>query len=428
MNILKGEQMKNIRILMSLAFLSIHFLAQSPAELQAQDYRVWAPAPQAATQFYESTPFYIQMSDEELLLDSISKGDTKKALNILNKGIDLTKAVDVKGNTALHFALVYKNMELAELLITKYGQKINSKNEDGMTPLALYLRRSIRPTGKIDVQGVHRLLELGADVNSVSKTELTPLLVSILSGEDDPKIIKALLDAGADVNKATETMDCTPLFFHLYLSKESENPQLFERKDADSSITKMLIDAGADVNYNKGKKKISILHKLSLRYENLKNFELLLSAGLDIDIPNKNGTTPLTYAADNENGDINMVKRLLELGADPEAKNSLTGKTALDYAIARNNQEMVDLLKAAINSPKKTKVLLSNAVIKPENTIPARYSSCRDHYSRPVCDRGFATLAGRLNLEFEEIVAEYELKMQENKFLQQENKCTDECT
>ena len=75
------------------------------------------------------------------------------------------------------------------------------------------------------------------------------------------------------------------------------------------------------------------LHRLPFEEEEdedtLEVAGLLLGAGADPNARDKNGQTPLMYAA--EHGDLAMVRWLLEHGADPAVKDDL-GETALDSA------------------------------------------------------------------------------------------------
>ncbi|MCA9487373.1 MAG: ankyrin repeat domain-containing protein [Nanoarchaeota archaeon] len=130
------------------------------------------------------------------------------------------------------------------------------------------------------------------------------------------------------------------------------------------------------------------LHLASL-YDNWEIVEYLLEKGANIETTNKNGFTPLLWAVDQNS--LNTVKILVENGADIEAKreddykgrNSLItavyldyfeivkylvesganvnavdneGKTALDYAIEEENQEVIDYLisKGAVSGSGST--------------------------------------------------------------------------
>ena len=57
---------------------------------------------------------------------------------------------------------------------------------------------------------------------------------------------------------------------------------------------------------------------------------MLLKAGADIEARNKDGITPLIWAA-RFNSNPEMIEVLLKAGANPKAKDK-EGKTAADYA------------------------------------------------------------------------------------------------
>ncbi len=68
----------------------------------------------------------------------------------------------------------------------------------------------------------------------------------------------------------------------------------------------------------------------------------LIASGADIDAPDKNGETALSWAA--KGGCLPVVKSLVAAGADVNLK-SKQGKTALDWANSKNLKEIADILK-----------------------------------------------------------------------------------
>ncbi len=58
---------------------------------------------------------------------------------------------------------------------------------------------------------------------------------------------------------------------------------------------------------------------------------MLLQAGADVGARDKNGMTPLMYAARNTCNPVDMICVLLEAGADARAKDN-EGKTALEHS------------------------------------------------------------------------------------------------
>ena len=71
----------------------------------------------------------------------------------------------------------------------------------------------------------------------------------------------------------------------------------------------------------------------------------LLAKGVNVNIKDADGRTPLTEAA--WNGHSETIKLLLEHGADPGVKKN-DGETALSLATARGQKEAVALLKKAV--------------------------------------------------------------------------------
>ncbi len=69
---------------------------------------------------------------------------------------------------------------------------------------------------------------------------------------------------------------------------------------------------------------------------------LIMEVHVDLDTPNSNGHSALTYAA--KLGLSEIVKKLIKAGADVNHQ-ALGGATALAIAINRDDYEMVKLLK-----------------------------------------------------------------------------------
>merc|ERR1712130_623367 len=94
-----------------------------------------------------------------------------------------------------------------------------------------------------------------------------------------------------------------------------------------------------------GSKEISALKIITDMLVNL-NVEavlkLLLSFNANANIPNNYGKFPIHTAV--ENNFLDIVKILVENGADVDALNQVTGKTPTHSAVERNLEEMVNFL------------------------------------------------------------------------------------
>jgi len=76
---------------------------------------------------------------------------------------------------------------------------------------------------------------------------------------------------------------------------------------------------------------------------NIKQLELLISRGVDINVKDETGMAPLDYAA--ETGKKEVVQFLIQAGADVNAKDD-SGVASLYLAASANRREMVELLIA----------------------------------------------------------------------------------
>ena len=211
----------------------------------------------------------------------------------LQAGIN-PNAKNEKGESALNFAIHYKDPKIAKVLISKAD--LNFKDDLGNTPLYTAI--------KFDKEELFNLLlDKGANANgsgspSENTKDQSALYVTILKGRED--LMQKLLDKGADPNLA-DSKGALPL------------SEAVIRGDADPRIVKMLLDKGANPNATEADK-----------------------------------TTPLMYIA--ENNKINPQTRLqiiqmfLDKGADKKLKDE-KGKTAVDWAKQGGNKETVEFLQ-----------------------------------------------------------------------------------
>ncbi|CAN5869183.1 hypothetical protein BH20ACI4_BH20ACI4_28040 [soil metagenome] len=224
---------------------------------------------------------------------AITMEDAVAVRGFLQAGIN-PNAKNEKGETALTFAVRYKDPKIAKLLVEKAD--LNLRDDNGNMPLFVAIKNEKKELFDL-------LLEKGADANSSGaaneKTKnQTALYVAILQGRED--LIGKLLNKGADPNIADST-GALPL------------SEAVLRRDANPRVVKMLLEKGANPNVQESDK-----------------------------------VTPLMYAAENKN--INpqtrneIVQMLLDKGADKTIKDK-DGKTAVDWAKKGGNKNTVELLQ-----------------------------------------------------------------------------------
>ncbi|XP_065069319.1 uncharacterized protein LOC135694483 isoform X2 [Rhopilema esculentum] len=105
---------------------------------------------------------------------------------------------DQDGNTALHFALTYKNTGVVSILLDSQECNVDIINKAGYSPIMLAALAGF--DSKTDKYVMQRLLRAG-DINAKNReTGQTPLMFAVSRGHAG--MVDLLLDAGAEINEA----------------------------------------------------------------------------------------------------------------------------------------------------------------------------------------------------------------------------------
>ncbi|CAA6809506.1 MAG: InterPro IPR002110 COGs COG0666 [uncultured Sulfurovum sp.] len=214
----------------------------------------------------------------------------------------------------LNEAIRKKDIKLVKLLL-KNGADIETKNEEGWTPLIFSCL--IR-----DKKIIKFLLDNGADIEAEGKNGWTALIYSSMQGHKE--VVKLLLDNGADIEAKSEK-GLTAL---IYSSSEE-----------DKEVVKLLLEYGADIEAKSEKGLTALIYSAGNGHKEV--VKLLLENGADIEAKDKNGWTALIYSSGN--GHKEVVKLLLEYGADIETKDE-SRWTALIASSWQGHKEVVKLL------------------------------------------------------------------------------------
>ncbi len=267
-------------------------------------------------------------------------GDSACAHSLLAHGAD-PNARNREGDTPLHLATVGTDTTIVTALVLA-GADVNARNERGETPLRWAWWRDNSTI-------FDKLLELGADadaedsrgqaagpvcnwsdirfrieqatVESVrtcieagTPLELpagpswsTPLhrVNSLFSGPAAVDVVSLLVEAGADVNARNES-GSTPL--HSAASS------------GDAAMVSVLLAAGADANAARPSGATPLHSAASGSRGNGATVSLLVQAGADLNARAHLDATPLHWAV--SQGNHAAAARLLELGADPNARDA----------------------------------------------------------------------------------------------------------
>lgn len=190
--------------------------------------------------------------------------------------------------------------------------------------------------GNYDI--VIALLEKGADPNRYLDGGWSPIEASFIKPNSyRVDIAQALLQYGADVDLCGSGN--TALFNELRHLIYSDSITDAELQVIQQSV-ELLLDHEAFPFDDKGN---SIIHYLSYAQSEDLLSNIVNKYGYEIDPKSNVGKTPLMWAIEGES--LENVRFLLKAGADCESVDN-SGKTIMDYAIEKNNQDVIDVLQA----------------------------------------------------------------------------------
>jgi ankyrin repeat protein len=151
----------------------------------------------------------------------------------------------------------------------------------------------------------------------------TPLIDAVKAG--DQGAVAVLLQRGAEVD-ASEADGTTPLMWAAY--------------GGDVAIARLLVTAGAKVAATNAYGATAMAEAAALGDPAL--IELLLEAGVDANTANPEGETALMAVA--RTGNVAAARLLIDAGADVDATEAWGGQSALMWAAAQLQPEMVSVL------------------------------------------------------------------------------------
>jgi len=278
---------------------------------------------------------------------------------LLDRGASLDARLD-NGMNALMCAAVAGRADVVDLLLRR-GADVRAVDCYGCTPLiwAAY-------SGDLDT--VKRLLQSGADINARDQDGLTPIVYA--PGAGDPATVHFLLEKGADIRGR--------LGYAALLSAMQDGlkggavafavPEIRKRAmvrdllahGADPNPSgafykprmKRLVDYGIPVNlylldfnsllYSSYARGIAPVISSALQRRGYIT-RMLLQHGAEVDTRDWQGRTALMYAIARDN--MGSVEALLSAGADVNTQD-IHGRTVLEYALYWGNPEMVQRLVA----------------------------------------------------------------------------------
>lgn len=257
------------------------------------------------THYANSTPL--------MIASSYGHYDMAKAL-IDNGALVNLRADD--GFNALMEAVRTGNIEIAKLLI-EHNSDINIKNKDGKNMIMIACEKGNEEMFNI-------LIENNADINEKSSWGASALIYA--SEKGNINIMQYLIDNGIDVNGKADDNGDTPLLWAV----TGENPY---------ESSKLLIENGADINATNDS---GVAPATILAASTPKVVKLLKDNGADLDTKFLDYYPPIAIAAGA--GNLEIVKALVENGADVNYYPNDINYTAIFHAIDQHNYEVAEYL------------------------------------------------------------------------------------
>lgn len=287
----------------------------------------------------------VRAAADSPIADAASRGDRDAVKALLKNAADVN-AAQGDGMTALHWAAMNGDAELAQMLIVA-GANVKATTRLGAyTPLYLASQHG-------HASLIQALIKAGGDVKTGTTNGTTPLMAAAASGDVDA--VRVLIENGADVNAKDGVRQQTPLMYAA-ASNRAAVITLLVSKGADVKATNKVSDLanlsresagfggnpqgglppgaqpsggpagrrapmpGVDRNYQLNELIMAQGGLTPLLYAARQGFheaaEALLKAGADVNqrsVGDK--TSPLMMAI--INGHFDLAKTLLDRGADP---------------------------------------------------------------------------------------------------------------
>ncbi|MGH9319064.1 MAG: ankyrin repeat domain-containing protein [Vicinamibacteria bacterium] len=173
-------------------------------------------------------------TDKTPVADAARAGDRESVRTLLQQGGDVN-AAQGDGMTALHWAALAGDVELADMLLYAGANVKASTRLGAYTPLLMATKSG---------QGsmVSTLLSAGADPNAATTSGTTSLMLAAASGNVDA--VTRLLDAGASIDALESSMGQTALMFASAYDRKPVVDVLLAR-GADPNVTTNVVDAAA---------------------------------------------------------------------------------------------------------------------------------------------------------------------------------------
>ena len=255
------------------------------------------------------------------------------------------------GGMTLHQA-VRKSDEAAVRALVGMGEDLNAISEqetfEGLSPLAVACQTCDIPMASL-------LLELGADPSQKNGAGEQPIVAlfspqimlhrprNLYRDRLAEQLVALLVQYGFDLDSSLNDQgDCL-----LGLACASPNGKGSGRDSVINMVVEEAIRLGADVNRKNDAGQTPLMLSCASDFRTMEEVQTaLLEAGADVALRDVEGNTVLHYVASqaSRRDAVAMIELILDFGEPDANAVNLSGKTAMDYAVERDNTPLVKLL------------------------------------------------------------------------------------
>ncbi|KAF5281783.1 hypothetical protein FQR65_LT14530 [Abscondita terminalis] len=321
--------------------------------------------------------------DTPLLIHLMENSRRSVVKILIDTGADVNAVCVATGNSCLHYAVDNRDDDVIGDLV-RAGAVVNMQNRNGETPLHSAIR-----FGSISL--VRLLLGSGADPNIADRINgSTCLHWAVTVNEDD--YVKALVEHGADINKENNDGE-TPLnrarrfgydILERMMTKTDDGFKQFDnlceavKRGAIFTVKKLLEN---DFDIDKKNENGETLLMIALENCEVGVADYLITRGASLNLTNNRGYSSLHSAA--SVGDVVNVRRHLDSGVDIDIAD-INGDTPLITACFSNNRNVVKLLLE-----RKARVELSPMNNPKQTCLHYAVEGCWDDIVSQILDTGF---------------------------------------
>jgi len=286
----------------------------------------------------------------------LEETDNATVKHLIGKSGNAVDKITHDGRTYIFWAAYKGNLEMVQWLIEK-GAKANIEDAHGNTVLNFAAN-----AGQTDTELYDFLIANDADIKATTRRGANALLLVSASAKDE-NIINYFLEKGLAFESTDD--DGNGIFQYTAKTGNINMLEILVEKGADAKLINkkgenaLFMAAQGNRNHENGiavfeflenlglsaelvtKEGKNLLHFLSSRNKDVHVFTYMLGKGLDVDLQDADGHTPLMLAA--RNNTLKVVKLLAE---HTKAINAVDekGRSALAVAVERNDIKTVSYL------------------------------------------------------------------------------------